>query len=131
MNQIKAEVVKIEKIERLHHLTLALNKQKLYMVTLELPTAVEIGTRLTLSFKSTNIAISTTFQRGITIQNQLKAKITAIEHGKILTSLSLDIEGFNLESIVSTNASRRLNLKIGDRPFALINETQISVVASL
>ncbi len=131
MNQIKAEVVKIEKIERLHHLTLALNKQKLYMVTLELPTAVEIGTRLTLSFKSTNIAISTTFQRGITIQNQLKTKITAIEHGKILTSLSLDIEGFNLESIVSTNASRRLNLKIGDRPFALINETQISVVASL
>ena len=128
MNQLKVEVVKIEKVDRLHYLTLMLKKKVIHMLTLELNSKVKLGIDVNISIKSTNIAISKTFKNDISIENQLKAKVIHIENGSILSSICLDLEGFELESVILLNASKRLDLKIEDEVFVVMSESDIFIV---
>jgi molybdopterin-binding protein len=128
MNQLRVTVTKIEKIDSLHHLTLLLNQKVIHMLTLELNPKIKLGLDVNISFKSTNIGISKSFKKDISLENQLKAKVIHIENGKIVSSICLEIEGFKLESIITLNASKRLNLKAEDEVFALLSESAISIL---
>jgi len=128
MNQLQVEVTKIEEVDRLHYLTLSLNKKVIHMLTLELSKSIKVGKNVNISIKSTNIGISKTLKTDISIENQLKSKVIHIENGKILSSVCLNIEGFELESIISLDACKRLNLKVDDEVFALLSESAISIV---
>jgi len=128
MNRLQVKVTNIEKIDTLHYLSFSLNKKVIHIVTLELPKHIKIGKDVNISIKSTNIGISKTLKKDISIENQLKSKVIHIENGKILSSICLDIEGFELESVISLNASKRLDLKVGDDVFALMSESSISIL---
>ena len=75
MNQLIVKVVSIEHKETLHLLKLSQGKETINMLTLELNSMVNIGTELTISIKSTHIGISRYYQKDISIENQIKAKI--------------------------------------------------------
>jgi molybdopterin-binding protein len=128
MNRLEVEVTKIEEVDRLHYLTLSLNKKVIHMLTLELSKNIKVGKNVNISIKSTNIGISKTLKKDISIENQLKSKVIHIENGKILSSICLNIEGFKLESIISLDACKRLNLKVDDEVFALLSESAVSIV---
>ena len=98
------------------------------MLTLELNSKVKLKKHVNISIKSTNIGISKTLKSDISIENQLKAKVIHIENGSILSNICLDLDGFELESIILLKASKRLNLEVDDEVFILINESDISIV---
>jgi molybdopterin-binding protein len=127
MNQLRAKVIHIEKVERLHYLTFLFGEEVIHMLTLELDSNIKLETEVNISIKSTNITISKNYRNDISIENQLKAKVIQIENGAILSSICLDINGFELESVISLNASKRLNLKKDDKVFALMSESDISI----
>ena len=128
MNQIKAEVIHIKRVDTLNYLTFSLNQQVIHMLSLELEPNLNVGTTVHLGIKSTHVAIAKDLKGLLSIENRLKANIVSIENGEILSSICLDIEGFLLESIISRESLERMNLQTDDNVVVLINSADISIV---
>jgi len=127
MNQFTATVTKIEHIENLHLVSLRLGHQSIKMVSLELNELLELNKTVNLSVKSTNIAIAKNFTGMISYANQLPAKVTEVNNGKLLSSIQLSVEGFGFESLMTLEASLKMRLSVGDEVVVLIKGSEISV----
>jgi len=129
MNQLEATVSKIENVESLHLLTFALGTQIIQMLSLELNPNIAVGKPVKLSIKSTDIAIAKNFAGQLSYVNQLKAKVTSVNKGKLLSSIGLEVEGFALESVITLNASLAMALQQGDEVTVLVKGSEVSVCA--
>ncbi len=128
MNQIKAEVIHIKRVDTLNYLTFSLNQQFIHMLSLELEPNLKVGTVVHLGVKSTHVAIAKELKGLLSLENRLKGTIVSIENGEILSSICLDIDGFLLESIISMESREMMNLQIDDKVLVLINSADISIV---
>ncbi|HHC11316.1 MAG TPA: transporter, partial [Campylobacterales bacterium] len=127
MNQLKATIRQIENIDNLNLLTLSCGKQHIRILTLELNPNLKVGSVVTLSLKSTDIAIAKNCNGILSYTNQLKAKITHLNNGKLLSSVRVDIEGFGLESIIMLDSSLKMGLRVSDEVVILIQGSDISI----
>jgi molybdopterin-binding protein len=127
VNQLKATIRQIENIDNLNLLTLSCGKQHIRILTLELNPNLKVGSVVTLSVKSTDIAIAKNCNGILSYTNQLKAKITHLNNGKLLSSVRVDIEGFGLESIIMLDSSLKMGLRVSDEVVILIQGSDISI----
>jgi molybdopterin-binding protein len=127
MNQIKASVTEIQSVENLNILTFSANHQLLKMMSLDLNNGLKIGTKVSLSFKSTTVAIAKNISGELSFSNQLKVGIISMEVGKLLTSLKLRFDEQTLESIIITASVKRMDLKVGESVVALIKSSDLSI----
>jgi molybdopterin-binding protein len=97
------------------------------MMSLDLGSNIQIGKKVRLSVKPSNISIAKNFTGEISLSNQLVAIIQNIENGKLLSSVSLKISDFLLESIITVDSSKRMNLQIGDEVKILIKASNLSI----
>jgi len=128
MSIIQARVLNYKKSQNLHLVEFECNTQILTMMSLELNKEIKPASLVKLIVKPTHIAISKNFSSDISHQNRLKTKVDAVDDGKLLSSVKLDFEGFMLESIITLDASKRLNLKKGDEVLALIQASELSIL---
>ncbi|MBU1667392.1 TOBE domain-containing protein [bacterium] len=129
MNQLTVILIQIEHVESLHHLTFSLGKQTIQVLSLELASNLKVGSRVKLSVKSTDIALAKNFTGQLSYANQLKAKITHVNNGKLLSSIGLDVKGLALESVITLNASLAMALQEGDDVVVLVKGSEVSVCA--
>lgn len=129
MNQLTATLIKIENVETLHHLTFTLGTQTIRMLSLELNPNIKVDKQVKLGLKSTDIAIAKNFTGHLSYANQLKAKVTRVNNGKLLSSIGLEVEGFALESVITLNASLAMALQQGDEVTVLVKGSEVSVCA--
>jgi len=61
-------------------------------------------------------------------RNQLVGKITALEVIGLLAKVALDIGGQRVTAIITRDACRDLNLKVGDTAAALIKATEVMIL---
>ena len=61
-------------------------------------------------------------------RNQLVGKITALEVVGLLARVALDIGGQHVTAIITRDACRDLNLKVGDTAAALIKATEVMIL---
>lgn len=127
MNRLKAKIKTIKNIGKLHFLSFIIKKQNISMLSLEINENIKIGDIVYLTIKSTNIALSKKLPQNISIINKLETKIIDIKDGEILTSIKLDIDGFILESIITTQSYLDMNLNIDDEVIALIKGSEIAI----
>ena len=127
MNQLTATLTKIENVETLHHLTFLLGTQSIQMLSLELNPNIAVGKPVKLSVKSTDIALAKNFSGQLSYANQLKAKVTSVNNGKLLSSIGLDVEGFTLESVITLSASLDMELQEGDEVLVLVKGSEVSI----
>ena len=134
MSQLLATIETIENVESLHIVTFNCAGQKLQMVSLELPESVQKGKKVTLACKPTSVAIAKPtaevegFGTMLSYSNQLSVKISSLDEGVLLSSVMLTLGDFTLESILSTDALSRLDLKQGDEVIALIKSNELSIL---
>lgn len=127
MSSIKAKVLKIDSCDSLHIVKFGCNDETLTMLSLELNPNVKLNKDVILAIKPTHIAISKTKKDDISYANQLSTTIKDIENGKLISSIKLDFFGTSLESIITCESSKRLNLKVGDKVVAFIKSSDISI----
>jgi len=127
LNRLKAKIKTIKNIGKLHFLSFIIKKQNISMLSLEINENIKIGDIVYLTIKSTNIALSKKLPQNISIINKLETKIIDIKDGEILTSIKLDIDGFILESIITTQSYLDMNLNIDDEVIALIKGSEIAI----
>jgi len=128
MNTITVTVTQIQNKDDLNIVTFASQNHSLSMMSLQLDPQIKEGRVLYVTTKATNIAIAKNFSGDISYSNQLKTKIDNIELGELLCSLELIFEDTLLESIITADSAKRMDLKKGDEVTALIKSSDLSIM---
>jgi len=137
MSHLTASIEKIECVDTLNIVTFVCAGQKLQMLSLELADKIQPGVKVKLACKPTAVALAKptveveSFCSMLSYSNQLKVQITAIDRGTLLSSIVLKLGEFSLESIMSTDAVKRLALQEGDGVIALIKANELSILEVL
>jgi molybdopterin-binding protein len=129
MKDIKATIIEIENTKQLHRVVFEICQEKLSMFSLQLPSAYKVGSCVKLSCNPTAIAIAKDLldTTQVSYENQLRATITKIDKGKLLSVVSLDICGYMIESVISTKSLDKMQLLVGDSVVALIKASELAI----
>ena len=122
-----ARVKDIKTIDSLNIVEFDFNNITLKMMSLDLNDDVEIGKKVKLSVKPSNISIAKNLSGEISLSNKIVATIQNLENGQLLTSVILKINDTLLESIITVDSSKRMNLQIGEVVTILIKASNLSI----
>lgn len=128
MSYIVATVTKIENVKQLHIVEFDFQGLMLKMMSLDLTVNVQLGKKVVLTVKPTNIAISKNFQGDISLSNKIVATIDHIENGELLSSITLHAKGVIFESIITVTSAQRMNLQIKDEVTLFIKASDLSIL---
>jgi molybdopterin-binding protein len=127
MSSLIATVTQIDNCDSLHIVKFDCNNQTLSMMSLDLMDDIQIGTKVKLVIKPSHIAIAKNFSGEVSYSNQLQTIIKSIKNGQLLSSVKLDFFDTTLESIITVNSSKKMDLKVGDKVTAFIKASEISI----
>lgn len=63
----------------------------------------------------------------LSARNQLRGKITEVKTGPISTEITLNINGVDIVSSITTASAESLNLKVDDQATAVIKASSIMI----
>ncbi len=129
MNIIEATITDIKKYEGISAVGFDAYGTPVSMVALELDPKLQIGTKVWLKVKATNIALAKEIGSNISIANQLDTVVENITHGEILCNIKLLLKNTPLESIITQKSALAMNIKTGDKIIALIKSNDISIAS--
>lgn len=127
MSQIIATIKNIRNVDSLNIVEFGFYNHTLKMVSLNLNKQIAINKKVKLSIKPTNILIAKNLQGEISISNQLKAKIVKVENGELLSSILLKVEDTILESIITVDSSKNMNLVEDEEVLILIKASDLFI----
>lgn len=127
MSQIIATIKNIRNVDSLNIVEFGFFNHTLKMVSLNLNKEITLNKKVKLSIKPTNILIAKNLQGEISISNQLKAKIVKVENGELLSSILLKIEDTILESIITVDSSKNMNLVEDEEVLILIKASDLFI----
>ena len=128
MNKISAIVSRVESFENISIVCFTSCNQQLKMMSLELSEDIQIGVSVLLGVKASNISIAKDFSGSLSISNQLSTTLVSLNNGNLLTSVKLNFGDAILESIITLESSKRLNLQENDTVVALIKSSDLSIL---
>lgn len=128
---IKAKIAQISSKDgvsffELECLNLGIN---LYMLALNEASKFALNDEVSLNFKSSDVILSRLRLEASSLENELKCEVAGINHGEILSIVSLKCEQLCFEAIISDHALKGLNLAVGEEVFAYVKSTSIHVSA--
>lgn len=127
MSQIIATIKNIRNVDSLNIVEFEFFNHTLKMVSLNLNKEITLNKKVKLSIKPTNILIAKNLQGEISISNQLKAKIVKVENGELLSSILLKVEDTILESIITVDSSKNMNLVEDEEVLILIKASDLFI----
>ena len=127
MSQLVATIKKINSVDNLNIVEFDFNGLTLKMMSLDLNNDVQVGKKVKLSIKPTNISLAKNLTGEISLSNQIDATIENLENGQLLTSVILKVNDTILESIITVDSSKRMNLQIGEVVTILIKASNLSI----
>ena len=131
MSQLVATIKKINSIDNLNIVEFDFHGLTLKMMSLDLNADVQVGKKVKLSVKPTNISIAKNLIGEISLSNQIVATIENLENGQLLSSISLKVHNTILESIITVDSSKRMNLQIGEKVTILIKASNLYIAEVL
>lgn len=127
MNQIVANVTRIDTIDNLNIVEFEFQTITLKMMSLDLFN-ITVGQKVILSIKPTHIAVAKELSGMLSYSNQLITKISKIEMGALLCTISTEIFNMPLQSIITADSAKRMNLKLNDEITLLIKASDVSIL---
>jgi len=126
MNEFKAVVSKIDNLDNLNIVEFRFFDITLSMMSLDLH-SIEVGTKVLLTVKASNVAIAKELQGQISLANSIQSDIIKLDMGKLLTSIKLQHKNTTITSIITTKSAKRLNLKENDCVSAIFKSSDLSI----
>jgi molybdate transport system regulatory protein len=78
------------------------------------------GDTVTLSFRELDVALACQLGGAISIRNQLPCTVRAIDHGQLMSRITLDMAGHTLHAVITHASAQLLALHPGQPVTALI-----------
>lgn len=130
MNQINATISLVATSDAVASVDLQIGDQAFTAVLIDAPEQSEwlqVGEEVTMLFKETEVAIGIAPIGLISLRNQLPCTITDIIEGKVLSTLTLDFQGIELQSVITRRSLNRLGLHVNKEVIALVKANEISL----
>ncbi len=83
------------------------------------------GQKVRVIFKETEVIMAKGDVSNISLQNKFSGKVTAIETSKVLSKIEIDSQIGNVQSIITSNAVKQLDIKVGDAVHAMVKTNEI------
>lgn len=131
MSPFIATIKKINNIDSLNIVEFDFAEIPLKMMSLDLNKDVQIGKKVRLAVKPTNISIAKNLFGEISLSNQLVANIKSVENGQLLSSIILEVNDTIFESIITADSSKRMNLQKYEQVTILIKASDLSILEVL
>ena len=133
MNELRGHIKTVEVSGNLSLVAVELqNGQLLKAIVIDTPQSASYlkpETAIAVVFKENEVIIGTGTQLQISLQNQIPARISALEKGKLLCKLKLQSTAGNLSSIISSAAVEQLKLEVGQEVTAMIKLNEVMLRA--
>ncbi|WP_368029935.1 molybdopterin-binding protein [Arcobacter sp. s6] len=127
MSKLLATIKKISTVDNLNIVEFDFHGEILKMMSLDLGKEVQVGKKVILSVKSTNVLLAKNLSGDLSFSNKLVARIENIENGILLSSIILKINDTYIESIITADSSIRMNLQENDIVTVLIKASNLSI----
>jgi len=127
MNNKKKIVKKIDNYDGVNIVEFDFNGIKLSMISLELNSQIQAGTKVILGVKPSHITLAKNLSGQISASNNFETTITNIELGKLLSVVNMEVFDTNFESLITVNSVNRMNLKVGDKITVLIKAGELFI----
>lgn len=131
MSPLIATIKKINSIDNLNIVHFDFCGKTLKMMSLDLNKDIQIGKRVKLAVKPTNISIAKNLSGEISLSNQIVANIKSVENGQLLSSIILEANDTIFESIITADSSKRMNLQKYEQVTILIKASDLSILELL
>lgn len=128
MSQIVAIIKKIDTVDSLNIVHFDFLGITLKMMSLDLNKEIQVGKKVRLGVKSTNICIAKNLIGEISLSNKIIATIQNIQNGELLSSITLKKDDILIESIITLDSSKRMDLKENDEVTLLIKASDLSIL---
>lgn len=131
MNRLIGHIESIKVNKSLIHVRVRLKSTSLSAIVIDSGLDLDylkLGSSVQAIFKETELIIGKGVHHAISLQNKLVGKIHHIENGEILSKVTVNTEEGLISSIITVNAVKQLELKVGTEVTAMIktNEMMIS-----
>jgi molybdopterin-binding protein len=131
MNRLVATVSSIDSMQSLNIVEFTLGNQRLTMMSLELGDDIALDTSVRLTVKPSHVTLAKNLSGMLSHSNRLNATIKSIQKGKLLSIVELMVEGFSVESMITTKALDTMQLQKGEALEMLIKASDLSIVEVL
>ena len=88
-------------------------------------TPFQEGEQVRVIFKETEVIMAKGDVSNISLQNKFSGKVTSIESSKVLSKLEIDSAIGTIHSIITCNAVKQLDIKVGDTVHAMVKTNEI------
>jgi molybdate transport system regulatory protein len=85
------------------------------------------GAPVTLLFQETEVSLAKNLSGQISMRNRLPGTIVALERGRLLTKVMLDVDGHTVGAVVTTRSCDNLQLAVGDAVEGLVKANEMSL----
>ncbi len=82
---------------------------------------------VTLLFKETEVSLAKNLTGLVSMRNRMPGKVIAIERGRILTRVVLDVDGYSISAVITSRSCDHLQLTIGDDVEGLVKANEMSL----
>jgi len=132
MNTLRGTISSIETTGNLSLVKVQVGNTKLTSIIIETPESATYlfeGNELNVLFKETEVVIGKGKEIPISLQNRLTCKVQDVEIGGLLGKLTLQHSEGIVRSVITANAIRQLDVKVGDEVVALIKTNEVMLSA--
>ena len=91
--------------------------------------AWKIGQSARLLFKETEVALAKNLSGQISMRNRMPGLVIALEVGQVLTRVVFDMQGVQINSVITSRSARGLQIAIGDAVEGLVKSNEMIVLA--
>lgn len=128
MNELKATVTGVKSIDNLTVASFDAAGTPLRMMALGLSPLPQPGSAVTLGFKSSHVALAKAISGEFSISNRLPCTIVSMKKGELLCSIRLEFAGTPVESIITMESARAMQLEAGDEVTALVKASELAIL---
>jgi molybdate transport system regulatory protein len=128
MNCLQGIIESLNVFENLTLTTIKVNNVLMKSIVIETPETCPYlveGKLVKVLFKETEVVIGKGDNLAISLQNRFDCTIKHIEKGVLLSKLTLNSQGSEIFSIITSNAVKQLELEIGSNVLAMIKTNEV------
>jgi molybdate transport system regulatory protein len=128
MNRLRGTISAVESAGHVRLVDVNVNGTTFSAILLEATERLRPGAAVTLAFKETEVSLAKNLSGLISLRNRLPAQVRAVEKGQVLAKVTLDYQGVDVVSIITTRSAERLDLKAGDAVEALVKANEMTIL---
>jgi len=130
MNILKGEIEKLTISGSLTLIGINVNNIGMSAIVIDTPKTapyLKVGNAITVVFKETEVIICKGNTDKISLRNKFEGVIENLESNELLSKLKIKTTVGTISSIITTNAVKQLELKVGSEVTAMIKTNEIII----